>query len=267
MSEKQNKPLVIKVASRSIPNGTEGKWNDISGSMETFTKDIIVPEFDIDGGKISQIVSGMPSVFSRANLFKLSLEYITDANEKGEGLLKFYESLIDEWRGLIACIALDSKNISVERITLSYSDGNDIESTENIYEPKGAFGNMLFDRKALWMLQDESDNSKNYPFINVISYKGEVIGATSPESVVFTSVKYNLSEDRPWLNVKNNRLCDPLKSNITPDELKELYGYVTFLAGNINSFSNYYSNLPVKLQPNTSSLNGAFSRWKKSIEV
>jgi hypothetical protein len=266
MSQKQNKPLVIKVASRSVPNGTEGKWNDISGSMETFTKDIIVPEFDIDGGKISQIVSGMPSVFSRANLFKLSLEYITDVNEKGEGLLKFYESLIDEWKGLIACIALDSKNISVEPITLSYSDGNDIGTTANIYEPKGAFGNMLFDRKALWMLQGESDNSKNYPFINVISYKGEVIGATSPESIVFTSVKYNLSEDRPWLNVKNNRLCDPLKSNITPDELKELYGYVTFLAGNVNSFSNYYSNLPVKLQPNSSSLNGAFSRWKKSIE-
>ena len=266
MSEKQNKPLVIKVAPKSVPNGTEGRWNDISSIMPSFTKDIIVPEFDIDGGKISQIVSGMPSVFSRANLFKLSLEYITDANESNVGLLKFYESLIDEWRGLIACLALDSKNISVERISLSYSDGNDINTTSNLYEPKGAFGNMLFDRKALWTLQGESDNSISHPFIDIISYKGEVLGATSPESIVFTSVKYNLNEKRPWLNVKNNRLSDPLKSNITPDELKELYGYVAFLEGNVNMFAGYYSKLPAQLRPDSSCLIGAFGRWKKSIE-
>ena len=107
MSEKQNKPLVIKVAPGSIPGGMPGKWNDLTDQMPTFTKDIITPEFDLESGNIGQVISGMPSVFSRANLFKLALDYISDEKEKTDGLLKFYESLIDEWRGLIACIALD----------------------------------------------------------------------------------------------------------------------------------------------------------------
>ena len=265
MSEKQHKPLVINVASKSVPNGTEGVWNEITDRMPSFTKDIIIPEFDVDSAKISQIVSGMPSVFSRANLFKLSLEYITDSSENNSGLLKFYESLVDEWRGLIACIALDSKNVSVDRIPLSYSDDGNIGTTSNIYEPKGAFGNMLFDRRELWSLQGGSDNAKSEPFIDVISFKGKVVGATSPESVVFSSVNYTLDEERPWSNVKNGRFCDPLKSNIAPDELKELYGYISFLESNIQSFAQYYSALPERLRPSTVSLIGALSRWKKEI--
>ena len=266
MSEKQNKPLVIKVAPNSIPGGMPAKWNDLTDQMPTFTKDIITPEFDLESGNIGQVISGMPSVFSRANLFKLALAYISDEKEKTDGLLKFYESLIDEWRGLISCIALDYPNISVERIPLVYSDGNDIDTTSNLYEPKGAFGNALFERKPLWALQGSSENTKVEPFIDVISYKGKVIGATSPESIVFTSVAYELTENSPWISVKSKRLTDPIKSDLTPENLKQLYGYVTWIENKINSFSAYYNKLPKNLQPDASCLIGAFENWKKSIE-
>lgn len=266
MSEKQNKPLVIKVAPNSIPGGLPSKWNDFTDQMPTFTKDIITPEFDLESGSISQVVSGMPSVFSRANLFKLSLAYITDDKEKSSGLLKFYESLIDEWRGLIACIALDYPNISVERVPLTYSDGGDIASTLNIYEPRGAFGNVLFERKPLWALQGSNENSKIEPFIDIISYKGRVIGATSPESVVFTAIAYELTDKSAWISVNSKRLTDPLKSDLTPEQLRQLYGYVTWIENKINTFTGYYSNLPVKLRPEASCLIGAFENWKKSIE-
>jgi hypothetical protein len=265
MSEKQHKPLVIKVSEKSVPNGIEGVWNEITDRMPSFTKDIIIPEFELDGAKVSQIVSGMPTVFSRANQFKLALDYITDSNENNDGLLKFYESLVDEWRGLIACIALDSKNISVDRISLAYSDGKDIIDTSNIYEPKGAFGNMLFERRKLWTLQGGSKNVKSDPFIDIVSYKGQVVGAMSPESILFTSISYTINEDQPWVNIKNKRFCDPLKSNISPDDLKELFGYVGFLEGNINSFTQYYSDLESHLKPDASSFTGALSRWKESI--
>ena len=185
----------------------------------------------------------MPSVFSRANLFKLALDYISDEKEKTDGLLKFYESLIDEWRGLIACIALDYPNISVERIALTYTDGRQIDSTSNLYEPKGAFGNALFERKPLWALQGSSENTRTEPFIDVITYKGTVIGATSPESIVFTSVAYNLKEDSPWISVKSKRLTDPIKSDLTPENLKQLYGYVSWIENKINGFASYYKQL------------------------
>ena len=267
MSEKQNKPLVIKVAPGSIPGGMPAKWNDLTDQMPTFTKDIITPEFDLESGNIGQVISGMPSVFSRANLFKLALDYISDEKEKTDGLLKFYESLIDEWRGLIACIALDYPNISVERIALTYTDGRQKESTSNLYEPKGAFGNALFERQPLWALQGSSKNTRTEPFIDVITYKGTVIGATSPESIVFTSVAYKLKEDSPWVSVKSKRLTDPIKSDLTPEDLKQLYGYVSWIENKINGFASYYKQLPKNLRPDASCLIGAFENWKKAIEA
>jgi hypothetical protein len=267
MSEKQNKPLVIKVAPGSIPGGMPAKWNDLTDQMPTFTKDIITPEFDLESGNIGQVISGMPSVFSRANLFKLALDYISDEKEKTDGLLKFYESLIDEWRGLIACIALDYPSISVERISLTYTDGRQKESTSNLYEPKGAFGNALFERQPLWALQGSSKNTRTEPFIDVITYKGTVIGATSPESILFTSVAYKLKEDSPWVSVKSKRLTDPIKSDLTPEDLKQLYGYVSWIENKINGFASYYKQLPKNLRPDASCLIGAFENWKKAIEA
>ena len=65
MSEKQNKPLVIKVAPGSVPGGMPGKWNDLTDQMPTFTKDIITPEFDLESGNIGQVISGMQVCFLR----------------------------------------------------------------------------------------------------------------------------------------------------------------------------------------------------------
>ena len=40
------KPLVIKVKPASIPNGTPGKWEDLSGNIEKFTADIETSAID-----------------------------------------------------------------------------------------------------------------------------------------------------------------------------------------------------------------------------
>ena len=95
MSDIQNKPLIIEVEDRSVPSGTPGQWTDFSSQMETFTAAINIPPFDLKGN-IGQIVSGMPSVFSRANLFKLAMKYAVDDSSEAEGLLRFYQMLIDE---------------------------------------------------------------------------------------------------------------------------------------------------------------------------
>ena len=45
---------------------------------------------------------------------------------------------------------LDYPKFQVRRIDLAYHDGKDVRETENIYEPLGAFGNMLLERAPLW---------------------------------------------------------------------------------------------------------------------
>ena len=52
------KPLVIKVKPASIPNGTPGKWEDLSGNIEKFTADIETPAID-ENSDISAQVSGI----------------------------------------------------------------------------------------------------------------------------------------------------------------------------------------------------------------
>ena len=42
--------------------------------------------------------------------------------------------------------------------------------TENLYEPAGAFGNMLFERAPLWSEQNVAENTVSKPFIDVLTY-------------------------------------------------------------------------------------------------
>ena len=74
MANKNIKALVIKVNSSSEPAGIEYNWDSLTSVMPTFTKEIITPALSIDkDGKsevnIGAIVSGMPTVFARANMF------------------------------------------------------------------------------------------------------------------------------------------------------------------------------------------------------
>lgn len=264
------KPLVIKVQPKSIPNGVAGKWNDISKQMPTFTRDIITP--DIGGkdgqnaGNIGAIVSGMPSIFARANLFKLALNYISDKNAEVSGLMGFYKSLTDEWRGFIACLALDYANVKAERIYLQYTDKKNISETANIYEPKGAFGNMLFEKKPLWCDQGLPKNEERIPFIDVITYKGIVVGGTSPESFLFTSVAYKIEDREPFVGVQNGKFTDPLTSELSQAQILQLHGYVSHVLAGINKFVAIFQDLTKNIQLNTSNLNANLETWKREIE-
>jgi hypothetical protein len=265
------KPLVIKVNENSVPNGDPYKWNNISEQIESFTRDIITPDLNIskDGkanANIAPIVSGMPTIFARANLFKLAIDYPKDSNGTSSGLLDFYSTLVDEWRGLIACIALDYANIEVERIYLTYSDNKRVKDTGNIYEPKGAFGNLLFDKKPLWCEQNQNNNEENEPFIDVITYKKNVIGGTSPESLLFTAVSYKLSGTSSFYSSSTNRFRDPLRYDISDDQVLQLYGYLNNLVPKINTFKEYFSKLNKKIQPSTQNITTNLRNWLKEIE-
>ena len=158
--------LVINVKKDRLP-GVPNEWVDFSNQIKSLTRDIVTPPLN-QGGDLASVVSGMPTVFARANLFKNALQYTNDIASEESGLMDFYNNLISEWRGIIAAIALDYPRIKVERIFLHYSDGEDLRNTKNVYEPKGAFGNALFERRPLWSLQGNVPVEQNHPFIDVI---------------------------------------------------------------------------------------------------
>lgn len=269
MAEKTLKALSIK--SKSNPPGTlEYTWDKIP-SIQNFTKDIIIPELGIEKDGISRVdigalVSGMPSVYARANLFRKALDNVSSKDASASGLILFYKSLITEWRGLISCIGLNYKDLEIQRLQLRYSDGKDKFETENIYEPLGAFGNMLFERKDLWCDQTLGANIDRVPFIDIISFKGQVIGATSPDTFLFTSVGYKLSEKQPFVNVTNGKLIDPLKSDLQPEQLLTIQAFVQHLFNRVDQFKNTFSAVDSTLKPDYSCIYGNLQEWLKEMD-
>ncbi len=273
------KPLVIKVKPASIPNGTPGKWEDLSGNIEQFTADIETPAID-ENSDISAQVSGIPTAYARANLFKSALQSYGKSKDSVDlNLNTFYKMLSSEWRGFIACIALDYSRMKTERVDLVYSDGKDIKETSNIYEPKGTFGNMLFHRKPLWCLKDEDTDEahRGIPFIDIIKYDGKVVGATSPESLLFTSCAYKIenTENRAWVDYKTGKFKDPLESSdLDLTQTLQLYAYVDYLIeglnndgkSGINGLTAYYSYLDYNLAPKYDNILSNLSAWRKEIE-
>lgn len=255
------KALVINVKSRSQQQGAAGQWQDLTSNIQAFTRDIVTPSIQ-DGVDVSAIVSGVPSVFARADLFSHALDEIqTIRKDASEGLNQFYVNLVDEWRGLIACIALNNTAIEIRRITLAYSDGKDIKSTGNMYEPKGAFGNMLMNDRDQWIEQGKAKNDQAEPFIYVIKYNKQVVGATSPRSLFFTSVAYSVDKNAPFVNPTTHRFTDPLYCTIPDEQLLNLYAYVDKLLPRIKQLEDYYKQAGLTYE----GIKGELATWHNEI--
>ena len=235
----ENKALVIDVQKKSVPQGAPKQWENLS-NIHIFTRDIVTPDIQNDAD-VSALVSGIPTVFARAHLFTSALAYNSSIKDSTSALNQYYQSLVDEWRGLIACLALDSNAIDVKQISLGYSDGKGIKETSNVYEPTGAFGNMLFNSTPKWCLQKTNENEKVYPFVNVIKFQGQVVAGTSPDTLLFTSANYKLSQDKPYVNVKTGKFTDPQKSNLSSDEWLALYAYVDNISKQLPQLAQYYT--------------------------
>lgn len=270
MSENKTiKPLVVHLR-HGLAEGKEHTWNRLQNPQD-FIENIVTPEINPETD-MNKIVSGIPSPFARINMIKYAIEYIYDDSnididaEGALGLMAFYKALQDEWKGLISCIALDSAPISVEKIELVYSDKKGLDKTKNIFEVKGALGNMLFEDKDLWCDQGELDDKTKdpIPFIYLIRYKGELIGGTSPETIVFTAPNYSIESRFPFINKKNGKFIDPLKGRLDQDSVQTLYIYVSYIVSKLNEYESYFNKR--KKQIDTGKLSAFLKSWIKDIE-
>jgi hypothetical protein len=260
---KNLRPLVI-TTKKSQAAGSEFAWNKLQNS-EVFIGDIVTQEVNIENSEeLNKLISGIPTPFARAIMFKYAINYVGQAGEELTGLMSFYKTLQDEWKGLIACIALDNQPLSIEKITLEYSDGKNIEETLNLYEPKGSIGNMLFEDRSMWCDQQEQlDATKKVsPFIYAIRYNGIVIGATSPESLLFTAPVYNITTNKGFYSSVTKKFTDPLKANLSAEETEKLYVYVKQINSSINAYVSQFT----KKRPDVQKTSVFLNNWLSEIK-
>ena len=232
----ENKALVIDVnKGKEIACSDANQWNPLE--IKTITDEIDTGSaLDKDNKEgLNAFVSGVPSVFARVYLFKYALVHAGKIrSDNTQSINIFYTSLLDQWRKLITAIALFDEKIEVRRVKLTYSDGKSVKETSHIYEPKGAFGNMLLLNRRLWCdptVPADTPDDRLEPFIDIIKFDHKVIGATSPETLLFSSTQFSEA---------NNPSLYQAVSNLSIQQKGRLYSYVGHLKSKLAEFGAMY---------------------------
>lgn len=228
-----SKALLIK--SQIDKNGGEvGKWNNFNNAP-SYIQGIHTGKMleDISAEKLGALISGIPTPWARAKLFKFAFSTIAapDPNINTEGLLQFYNMLHAEWKGLMAVIALYPDRIR-------FSDPVYMDVRGGDYDIASAFGRMLFNEKDVWSNQDDlARNPDAQPFIQLIYYREHLVGGTSPLTGCFTGVDYsNLGNDASDINwYRQGKFEDPM-NYLTPEEVQKVYLFVKNMNRNQQAF-------------------------------
>lgn len=224
------------LGSKSNP---QGKWYK-HDQIKPFIQGIIAGELDIDQVS-SSLISGVPTPWARTKLLWFAFDYLKneDANIETSGLIEFYKMLINEWRGLIALIALYPDRVTFsEPIYLNAKN-------KDLYEVTSALGRLLFEDADLWTNQiAKQQNPDELPYVQLLRYNGQLIGATSPFSIIFPAVEYEqlkFIKDVPWY--RNNKFEDP--TNILANDIDKIQKLYLFVKNINNNFQEFENNLNI----------------------
>jgi hypothetical protein len=218
------KAKLIK-STEGTKSNPEGKWY-VHDQIKPFIQGIIAGDLDINQVS-STLISGVPTPWARVKLFWFAFDYLQrqDVNITTSGLIEFYSVLLDEWKGLIALIALYPDRVS-------FSEPIYMNPKNDLFEISGAFGRMLLDDADIWTDQHKKQtNPDELPHIQLLTYNGQIIGGTSPFSIVFPGVEYaNLkyANDIPWY--RNGKFEDPMRY-LDKDKLQKLYLFINNIVG------------------------------------
>jgi hypothetical protein len=255
---------LIKSSAGRVSNPA-GKWYTYS-QIKPFIQGIETGKIDISQAS-SILISSVPTPWARPKLYWFAFDYIQrkDANIQTSGLIEFYKILVEEWKGLIALLALYPDRISFSNpVYMNYLN----YSGEVMFDLASAFGRMLMEDTDLWTNQlAKKSNPDELPFIQLIKYNNQVIGGISPFTVVFTGVDYSKIEganDIAWF--RNGKLEDPT-SILDRDKFQKLYLFIR----NINqNFIEFERNLNIGREKNKIDISGVmqFLRgWQGEIEL
>lgn len=248
------------------PNGNTGAWNNINNIASAYIKGIQTGNLlnTINAKTLQALISGVPSPWARAKLFKYALDCFGNpaTAASNNGLNQYYKILVGEWKGLLAVMALYPGRIT-------FSAPLSLNTKGNPYDIASAFGRMLFDDADIW--SDQSTLAKNpgaQPFIQLIYYRGKLVGGTSPLTAVFTGVDYSdlgeLASDIPWY--RNGVFEDPDRY-LNPQQLQKLYHFVKNMNTNAQSFVNMVnSQRGNKPQINFNQFQTVGQNWQQQLQ-
>ncbi len=216
------------------PNGSTGVWNNINNIASAYIKAIQTGNLldTVNAQTLQALISGVPSPWARAKLFKYALDSLgNSAAAANSGLNQYYRILVGEWKGLLAVMALYPGRVTFSApLSLNLNGGQ--------YDIASAFGRMLFEDADIWSNQAElAKNPGIQPFIQLIYYRGKLVGGTSPLTAVFTGVDYSnlgaLASDIPWYR---NGIFETPDQYLDPQQLQKLYHFVRNMNANAQSF-------------------------------
>lgn len=255
-----SKALLIK-SYTTLTTGVQGDWNDLN-MASSYIKGIQTGQIKdgADADKIAALISGVPTPWARAKLFKFAFDTISHPNPAigVMGLTQFYEMLHGEWKGLLAIMALYPDRIMVSKpVVMDTTGGN--------YDIASAFGRMLFSDRDIWCNQDELAKDRNaQPYIHLLYYKGQLIGGTSPLTGVFTGVNYSKLQDAQDISwYKDGKLEDPMPY-LSPEQLQKLYLFIKNLNTNLEAFENKVNTM--RTEPNDRVNLDGFKNMSRSWE-
>jgi hypothetical protein len=258
-----------------------GKWYDLANDIVPFIQGIKTGDLNIDEIS-STLITGVPTPWARAKIFSFAFQYTTsnDPNIRESGLIDYFKMLVNEWKGLLALVALYSDRVS-------FSEPIYMNPNSKTYDLSGAFGRMLLEDADIWtdQTEDPNKNPNKLPHIQLITYKpdGKVIGGTSPFSIIFPGVEYTKLEhakDIPWY--RNGKFEDPMRYLANDkDKLQKLYLFINNIIGltytdrNGQQIARKGTILKFKENPNLSRQNNkldltglekVLSKWQDSIK-
>ena len=227
-------------------------WN-VLNQITGFVEGLELPGLDAESSSLYSIITSVPSPWARAYMMNnaLRLAYVPlHQKDKQEGMNTLYSTLQDEYKGLITVLGLYNSNIKIKKIDLKYSqkintedEKNAISIVDNIFEITGAFGNMLFEDRPQFGNPSRSPKEFNPPYFQLITFDDVIIGATSPQCLVYPAAKYDL-KDKKIKFYRNGRFVNPV-AELEPKDLEKLFHYVTQIKANLEDFIAEFKNIKI----------------------
>jgi len=260
--------FVIKTT-KALASGKRYEWNTLQESGNVIaTIDTGEADLSTDAINRNRLVSGVPTPFARVVLFKEALRRVAEGKTERKRVLdNFLAELIDEWKGLIGLFAVRDRDIRRERVFLAYpGEARPRDPDLHLFDMRGSLGAMLFDSVKMWCDPAAPATGVPRPFIDILFFRDQVIGATSPEVLVFTGVHRGLPEDTPFVGA-NKRLTDPLKWEHTKRE--ELVALFHFVDNMQRKFHDYLHQFPKgrETRPDSEFVSNVLAKWLDEIRA
>ncbi len=192
------------------------------------------------------LIAGVPSPWARAKITYFALK-TDDTNEDPRALMSCYRALRDEWRGLIATLVCRADQFYLSKpIKLPHFDSDElIDIRPDEIDILSTYGDMLFEETDLWYISEPMAGRHRSPSIQLLYFidqgQKKLVGATSPFSVFFTAVNYDIKNANGITGISDlGKFDDPTKDTHPNEEQKKsyrkIYAFLDRLRSNLTSY-------------------------------